>query len=305
MTQLALDSVKLAKNYGNIQALKEVTFSIKKGEIFSLLGRNGAGKTTFARIATGQLMPTSGRLTVNGYDIVNEVEKVRENIAIVPQEARVIRSSSAREFIQLYLLMRGVKGLENTKQIALDALKKIGLENKANISARQLSGGERHKMLLACAIASDASILFLDEPSIGLDVHSRRQLWNILLNIKSEGKTIVLTTHYLDEAEFLSDRIAIINKGVVCKIGSPASIIKDSGFELKLDIDDSDVSKLTLPKNIMINKLAGKSRILGNEKTIKKLVSQALSKKLKVSVAGPNLEDAFLNLVGAENEQQN
>ncbi len=305
MNQYALDSIKLAKNYGNTQALKEVTFSIKKGEIFSLLGRNGAGKTTFVRIATGQLMPTSGKLSVAGYDIIKEVEKVRENIAVVPQEARVIRSSSACEFIQLYLLMRGNVGIENTRTIALNALKKIGLEHKANISARQLSGGERHKMLLACAIASDASVLFLDEPSIGLDVHSRRKLWEILLKLKSEGKTIVLTTHYLDEAEFLSDRIAVINKGVVCKIGSPSAIIKDSGFELRVDIDESDIEKLTIPKGVKVNKLADKVRVLGEEKIVKKIVSQALSKKLKVSVAGPNLEDAFLNLVGAENEQQN
>lgn len=293
-----------SKTYGEKIALKNVSFSIKKGEIFSLLGRNGAGKTTFIRIASGQLMPTSGTVVVGGHDVVKDVEKVREKIAIVPQDARIIRSASAKEFVMLYLTMRESDSSVVEKH-AMDAIKEVGLMGQENLPARFLSGGNRHRLLLACVIASNAPILFLDEPSIGLDAEARRELWTTLLALKKSGKTIVLTTHYMDEAEVLSDRLAIIDKGSVVKIGSPKQIIEETGYQLRVDVDKEQLKKLKVPRGVDSYSFGHKQRLIGKTKAIEAIASQAVKKRLEVSVGRASLEDAFIKIVGIEKSSDN
>jgi ABC-2 type transport system ATP-binding protein len=300
--EIAVESVKLAKSYGKTRALNGVTLKIASGQIYSILGRNGAGKTTFVRIATGQLLPTSGKVLVGGFDVVTQVEQVRKLIALVPQESRVINSCTILEFLQLYLILRGEDWGE-AKRKALQGLKDVGILKQANDSCNKLSGGNRHKLVLACAIASGAPILFLDEPTIGLDAQSRRSLWDKMIKIKRAGKTIVLTTHYLDEAEVLSDQVAVISKGKVLKIGTPKQIVAEAGYQSRIDLDPKDLSRLKIPGGIEKFGFGCKTRLLGSTKDIQSIAQQAFKQKIAVSVGVANLEDAFIKLVGAGEDE--
>lgn len=301
MDSVALQAVKTEKNYGSNKALKGVSFTVKEGEIFSLLGKNGAGKTTFIRIATGQLMPSAGTVMVGGFDVVAQVNQVRENIAVVPQEARIIRSCSALEFVHLYLVLRGMD-VKSARKASAAGLRKVGMGEQMNLPCKALSGGNRHKLLLACALSSGAPYLFLDEPTIGLDAESRRELWKTMLELRKEGKTIFLTTHYMDEAEVLSDRLAIIDKGLLLKLGTPQEIIEEAGFELRLDVETSDLKQLKVPRGLEKHSFGQKTRFLGKARIVENLAGQAVKKGLQVSVGKASLEDSFIKLVGDSNE---
>ncbi|OIO27167.1 hypothetical protein AUJ14_00150 [Candidatus Micrarchaeota archaeon CG1_02_55_22] len=296
-TTIALSAQSVFKSYGGNEALHGVSFDVRKGEIFSLLGKNGAGKTTFIRIATGQLLPTSGTVIVSGHDVVSNADSVRELISLVPQDARVIKSSSALEFVQLYLALCG-HSLADSRRRAFEGLNAVGIGSFAGVACNRLSGGNRHKLLLACAISSNAPILFLDEPTVGLDAQSRRELWKTLAGLRRKGRTIVLTTHYMDEAEVLSDRVAVIHNGVVAAIGSPQQIIAGTGFELRLDVDASAAAGLRAPKGVERFEFGQKIRFVGAVREVEALAKRAVSMHLPISVARANLEDAFVKLTG-------
>ncbi len=181
------------------KALDNVSFSVETQGIFGLIGRNGAGKTTLIRIIATELEPTSGTASIDGNDILAQTDKLREKIAIVPQEARTIRWMTPKQTVFSYLLWRGYPYGE-ANRLACESLTKLGLEQYANVLNSRLSGGTKRKVLIATVTASEAQIIFLDEPTTGLDPISRRELWDILREL---GKTrfIFLTTHYLEEAE--------------------------------------------------------------------------------------------------------
>src|ERR1041385_7749824 len=217
----AVQAVDVTKRYkgSNSIAIDSISLDIKQGRIFSLLGRNGAGKTTFIRICATQLLPSSGYIRILGYDILPEPDKVRNLISIVPQEGRPLRALTPWDHVYNWLQIRG-ESRSVAKEKAQDILHNLELFEVKDKPAMNLSGGMKQKILVAMAMAADAELLFLDEPTIGLDPISRRQVWYAIKKWKTRGKSILLTTHYMDEAEMLSDRIAIIDRGRLLAGGS-------------------------------------------------------------------------------------
>jgi len=204
------------KNYGTIRALADVNFRVHAGEIVALLGPNGAGKTTAVKLLLGLLQPNSGRARVFGGDPTNPENRMRTGAML--QVGRVPETLRVREHIDLFSSY-----YENPLPVP-DVLAAAGLENITNRKFGDLSGGQKQRVLFALAICGDPDLLFLDEPTVGLDVEARRILWDEIRQIVSRGKTVVLTTHYLQEADALADRVAVINKGEIIAEGTPATI---------------------------------------------------------------------------------
>lgn len=217
----AVESFNLNKIYKDSpkKALDDVSIILESGKISTILGRNGAGKTTFVRICSTQLLPTSGKINVFGNDVVSSPEKVRKIISIVPQEGRPLRALTPWDHIYNWLKIRGESTTFAKKQTS-DVLNQLDLYFAKDIPVLNLSGGMKQKILIGMAMATETPLLFLDEPTIGLDPLSRRQVWSLIKDWKNKGRTIILTTHYMDEAELLSDHIFIIDKGRIISKGS-------------------------------------------------------------------------------------
>jgi ABC-2 type transport system ATP-binding protein len=232
---IAIESFNVSKIYknSNKKALNDVSLQIEKGKISTLLGRNGAGKTTFIRICSTQLLPTSGKILVFGDDILRSPEKIRQKIAIVPQEGRPLRALTPWDHIYNWLRIRGEKKESSAKKTS-DILQRLDLFSAKDIPALNLSGGMKQKILVGMAMATESPLLFLDEPTIGLDPVSRRQVWSIIKDWKNKGITIILTTHYMDEAEMLSDSIFIIDEGRVVYIGNIKDLIKKLKYKIRI-----------------------------------------------------------------------
>src|SRR5208283_1836873 len=216
------------------KALENVTFSVETNGIFGLIGRNGAGKTTLIRILATELQPTAGTASINGFDVLKQEGKLRERIAIVPQEARTIRWMTAKQSVMSYLLWRGYP-YGDAKRLADESLGKLDLQEYANVLTSRLSGGTKRKVLIAMVMASEAEIIFLDEPTTGLDPISRRELWGILRKLGKE-RFIFLTTHYLEEAEELADKIGILKDGQLVSVGALSEIRKASKYQYSIKL---------------------------------------------------------------------
>ena len=217
MNKIALSAENLTKIYSknnslgkNVLALNKLNLEVKQGEIFGLLGPNGAGKTTFINILAGTVMKTSGQATVWGFDLDKNPRQVRASIGIVPQEINFDPFFSPKKLLEL---QAGFYGVKQTDRITESILKTVSLEKQANAYTRSLSGGMKRRLLIAKAMVHQPPILFLDEPTAGVDVELRKNLWDNVRGLNKLGVTIVLTTHYLYEAQEMCDRIAIINKG--------------------------------------------------------------------------------------------
>ena len=222
----AVKSVGLRKVYRSkeaVEALKGVSIDVGKGELFTLLGPNGAGKTTFLRIISTQLLPTEGDAFVHGHSVVSEAEEVREHIAVVPQDVATYNNFTPWEYAYYFARLRGI-GSQKAKEKAEEALKTVDLWEVRNRICQTLSGGEKRRAIIASVLSSDADVLMLDEPTSGLDAVARRGVWSALRELVGKGKTILLTTHMMEEAEMVSDRLAIVNKGSVVACGSPEEI---------------------------------------------------------------------------------
>src|ERR671924_1625634 len=234
---LAIFAEGVSKRYKGLSqtALSNVSLSAESGQIYTLLGRNGAGKTTFVRICATQLMPTRGRIQVLGYDVIKEADKVRKIVSIVPQEGRPLRALTPWDHVYNWLQIRGDSN-EVPKDKTEQMLRKLELYEARDRAAMNLSGGMKQKILVAMAMASNAQLLFLDEPTIGLDPVSRRQVWMAVKDWKSKGGSILLTTHYMDEAEMLSDYIVIIDKGMIIAQGTIQELRKVIPQNIRVDI---------------------------------------------------------------------
>jgi ABC-2 type transport system ATP-binding protein len=219
----AVEVIGLRKDFGLTRALDEATFDVARGEIFGLLGPNGAGKTTMMRILLTLLKPTAGTARVAGYDVTTDPVPVREQVGWVPQERALDPLLTVMENMTF---MGGMYHLAPAaaRRRAAQLLELAGLAGHANEVAKELSGGTRRKLELAMSLVNVPAVLFLDEPTVGLDIGSRRDLWAYLRQISREGTTIVLTTHYLDEADSLCDRVAIINRGRIRATGTPGEL---------------------------------------------------------------------------------
>jgi len=217
-----IEAESLSKIYhrSRTQALSDITLTIGRGEIFTLLGRNGAGKTTFLRIAATQLMPSKGSISVLGHDVRDEPLQIRSKIAVVPQEGSTIGPLTPWDHVYLTLLARGMSR-NQAHERSEKTIERLELTEYRNQPADSLSGGLKQRVRVAMAVATDAELIFLDEPTLGLDAVTRRRIWGVLNEIQKEGRSILLTTHYIDEAEILSNNVAIIDHGKMVLSGSP------------------------------------------------------------------------------------
>jgi len=227
--QKTIISVKdLVKNYGDYQAVKSISFDVYEGEIFGLLGPNGAGKSTTLEIIETLRDKTSGKITVDGFDLAKDPSAIKKLIGVQLQTSGYYPGLNLVELIHLF------GGLYNKPVNPMELLKKVNLEDKAKNKSKELSGGQKQRFSIATTLINQPRIIFLDEPTTGLDPQARRNLWDLIREIRNNGTTVIITTHYMDEAEQLCDRIAIMDKGQIIKLNSPDKMIDElveSGFE--------------------------------------------------------------------------
>jgi ABC-2 type transport system ATP-binding protein len=304
---LAIEAKQVSKIYkgSSYAALSTVSLNVEPGQIYTLLGRNGAGKTTFVRICATQLMPTAGSISILGYDVVKEPGKVRSIISIVPQEGRPLRALTPWDHVYNWLQIRGEnknKSKEETEKI----LRKLELYEARNRPAMNLSGGMKQKVLVAMAMATNAELLFLDEPTIGLDPVSRRQVWSAIKDWKKEGKSILLTTHYMDEAEMLSDNIVIIDKGRIIAQGIMNELRKIIPQNIRVDIAKDTVdTNLLKTYGSVVETGTNTIRVFAFDSAVKELSEFAIKKNIPFTVSPITLDDVFVSLVGDGQIEQN
>ncbi len=225
-TIIAVDS--LVKNYGSFEAVKGISFQVEEGEIFGLLGPNGAGKSTTLEIIETLRTKTSGKIWVDGLDLDQSPEEIKKIIGVQLQSSGYYPGLNLVQLIDLFC------GLYNREQDPMELLDLVNLRDKATSKVKQLSGGQRQRFSVATTLINDPRIIFLDEPTTGLDPQARRSLWELIRRIRDRGTTVIITTHYMDEAEYLCDRVAIIDAGRIIALDSPDRLIDQlvaSGFE--------------------------------------------------------------------------
>src|ERR1700744_4254581 len=219
---------QLTKNYGNFEAVKGISFEVKEGEIFGLLGPNGAGKSTTLEIIETLREKTSGNVTVDGFDLDKAPGEIKKIIGVQLQTSGYYPGLHLTELIELF------GGLFNRTVRPMDFLDMVNLRDKAKAKFKELSGGQKQRFSIATTLINQPRIIFLDEPTTGLDPQARRNLWELIKDIRSKGTTVIMTPHYMDEAEMLCDRVAIIDSGTIIALDTPDKLIDqivDSGFE--------------------------------------------------------------------------
>lgn len=303
-----IDVESLTKNFGPLVAVDKVTFQVEEGEIFGFLGPNGAGKTTTINVLTTLLRPSGGRATINGLDIHKHPNEVRRTVGVVPQEYTADEDLTGLQNILLCADLYGIPR-SNSKPHAMELLKLVDLEEAANRKVSTYSGGMRRRLELASGLINYPKLLFLDEPTLGLDVQTRAAVWDYIRMLKKEyHMTLFLTTHYLEEADSLCDRIAIIDHGNIIKIGSPSELKASIGgdvivvgvTESEPDIS-ADISRINLVKEVKKsgNEYRVKSEI--GEETSIQIIDLIRSKGLhvtKISLTKPTLDEAYLEFTG-------
>lgn len=241
---VAIETSGLGKSYDGVTAVADLSLQVRPAEIFGLLGPNGAGKSTTLRMLITTLRPTTGRASVLGHDVVSEADRVRTLIGYVPQERAIDRFLTGREHLVLFGALYHLSKAETLRRIEA-ILKLVDLEQKADLPAKTYSGGMKRKLDIACGLIADPKVLFLDEPTLGLDVPSRLRIWEYIRRLKERGITVVMTTNYLDEADQLCDRVAIIDQGRVKALGSPGELKAGLGGDIvSLEVGDADPRRL-------------------------------------------------------------
>lgn len=238
MSKVIISVKDLIKNYGNFQAVKGISFDVIEGEIFGLLGPNGAGKSTTLEIIETLREKTSGDVWVNGFNLDKDPNSIKQVIGVQLQTSGFYPGLNLVELIELFA------GLYNRVVIARDLLKMVNLEDKAKSKFKELSGGQKQRFSIATTLINDPRIIFLDEPTTGLDPQARRNLWDLIKSIRAKGTTVIITTHYMDEAEVLCDRIAIIDSGKIIALATPDKLIDDlvaTGFERPKEVKKANL----------------------------------------------------------------
>jgi ABC-2 type transport system ATP-binding protein len=305
----ALEVNKLCKIYdGGLEALKGIDLSIPEGSFYGLLGPNGAGKTTTIGIITGLVNITSGSASIMGYDSVKEFRKARKLIGLSPQELNFDVFFSVGELLELQAGYYGLSS-KSAKERTSIMLEQFGLEDKRSAKARELSGGMKRRVQIAKALIHDPPIVILDEPTAGVDIELRHMLWDYLRSINKAGKTILLTTHYIEEAEQLCEKVSIINNGIIIANDSPSKLTQKygkSGLEIELSksIDNLNLTELDFSlenKKIYIN-------INNPEKEMAKIISKISGQGgliENVKIVRSSLEDVFIKLTGKSINEDN
>jgi ABC-2 type transport system ATP-binding protein len=307
MTEAAIHIQSLSKTYeGGKRALDDVTFDVPRGQIFGLLGPNGAGKSTLINILAGLVVKTGGKVTIWGFDIDQHPRNAKRSIGVVPQEIIFDPFFTPRETLEI---QAGLYGIPASQRHSDELLAAMHLTDKANAYSRTLSGGMKRRLLVAKAMTHSPPILVLDEPTAGVDVELRRQLWDYVRRLHSTGVTIVLTTHYLEEAEQLCDRIAIIHHGRVIANEPTRQLVAKAQEKAVVVTFDKDITHV--PSNACFDNISlldertleityRKNRANAGE-VLNALTTEGLV-IVDVSTRDPDLEDVFLSLVGADAE---
>lgn len=296
---ITIDGV--SKRYGSLQALDNVSFDIYQGEFFGLLGPNGAGKSTLISALAGLLRVDQGNLSIMGADVVKDYRRARQNLGVVPQEIVMDPFFTVRETLEF---QSGYFGVKNNEQWIDELLEQLNLADKANTNMRKLSGGMKRRVLIAQALVHKPQVLVLDEPTAGVDVELRQSMWRFVRRLHREGHTIVLTTHYLEEAEELCDRIAIINKGQMIALESKEDLLA-RGLGSTLHVRATHPID-AIPKEFKarITKLEGNVLEMSLKRDVDSVMDildrlRAASMKIDyVSVVNDKLEDVFVRLTG-------
>ena len=245
----------LSKVYNNgFKALKSVNLNIKKGEIFAMLGPNGAGKTTLISIICGIVKPSSGKVSVDGFDIIDDYRETRSKIGLVPQELTLEQFETVFNNVSY---SRGLYGKKPNPNHIEKILKDLSLWDKKDLRLNQLSGGMKRRVLIAKALSHEPSILFLDEPTAGVDVELRQDMWKVVEELRKTGVTIILTTHYIEEAEAIADRVGVINQGEIIVVDQTKELLKKMGHKkLTIDLQDeiSKIPESLIKYNLKLNK---------------------------------------------------
>ena len=284
----------LSKVYDNgFKALKNINLNIKKGEIFAMLGPNGAGKTTLISIICGIVIPSSGNVLVDNYDIINDFRETRSRIGIVPQELTLEQFETVFNNISY---SRGLYGKKPNNQYIEKILKQLSLWDKKDLRLRQLSGGMKRRVLIAKALSHEPSILFLDEPTAGVDVELRQDMWKIVKLLRESGVTIILTTHYIEEAEAIADRVGVINQGELIVVDQTKELLKKMGTK-KLTIDlQEKISKIP-------DKLEKYNLTIGDNNMSLDYIYKVDAKRTGITNLLQDLKDAGLKLADLKTEQ--
>ena len=298
----------LKKYYGDIKAVDEISFAVKQGEVFGLLGPNGAGKTTTIEIMEGLREKDDGDVKILGFDPWKNGYELHKKIGVIPQQFNFFEKQNPKEAIEYYAALFGVKVDPN------EILKDVLLEDSAKNRFENLSGGQKQKMGLALSLVNTPELLFLDEPTTGLDPNARRAIWEVIRGLKAKGKTIILTTHYLEEAEQLSDRVAIMNLGHIVAMGTADEIILQHGSGERLEIHGSeelaDYIRTNTELKVEYDKNRGVVSIPLKQK-IDALAALAAAEQSgmdwgEIQTRRDSLEDVFIKLVsGAVDESGN
>lgn len=297
----------LTKKFDNLIAVDNVSFSVKKGEIFGFLGPNGAGKTTTIKMLITLLNPTKGSATVAGFDVIKERDKVRQNIGVVFQEPALDTELTGRENLDFHVRMYGLDRDRRKKRID-DVLNLVDLVDKKDVLVKNYSGGMKRRLEIARGLMHYPTVLFLDEPTLGLDAQTRRAIWNYIKKMnKDEGTTIFLTTHYMDEADYLCDRVGIIDHGKILVIDSINSLKTSIGNDV-VTLSCESINKLQerLGKEPWVNNMKQHDSFLtlGVEKGEEKIplvidIARSLGINIKsISIRKPTLDDVFLSFTG-------
>ncbi len=296
----AIEVDKLTKRYGDLLAVNDISFHVRTGEVFAFLGPNGAGKTTTVEIIETIRTPTSGTVRLLGMDVTTRKRDIVPRIGVLPQGFSSFDKITVRETIQYYARLFSRRNADVDGLIDL-----ANLKGKSTEQFKNLSGGLKQRLGIAIALVNDPEVVFLDEPTTGLDPRARRDVWEVLLSLKKHGKTVFLTTHYMEEAELLADTVAIISKGKIIAMGSPDELIERNANYLVLTLKSIDGAPFEIIQRM------GFDPVLDNRKNIKVRVEHtddvqkilnamkdAGASSLTLDVRKPNLEAVFLKLTG-------
>jgi len=298
--EYAIEVERLTKRYGDFLAVNDVSFTVRKGGVFAFLGPNGAGKTTTVEIIETIRRPTSGSVRLLGMDVTKRKRGIVPRIGVLPQGFSSFDRITVRETIQYYSRLFRCGNADVDGLIAL-----ANLTAKSTEQFKNLSGGLKQRLGIAVALVNDPEVVFLDEPTTGLDPGARREVWNVLLGLKQKGKTVFLTTHYMEEAELLADTVAIISKGKIVAMGSPDELTEGNSDHLVLTLKTVDETLLAIVRTMGFEPVHDNQKSItvrvghtGDVRKILNAIKEPRASSLSLDVRKPNLEEVFLKLTG-------
>ena len=296
MSQNQIEINNLSKVYDNgFNALKNINLDIKKGEIFAMLGPNGAGKTTLINIICGIVKPTYGKVSVEGFDIIDDYKETRTRIGLVPQELTLEQFETVFNNISY---SRGLYGKKSNPSHIEKILKQLSLWDKKDLILRQLSGGMKRRVLIAKALSHEPQILFLDEPTAGVDVELRQEMWKVVQSLRETGVTIILTTHYIEEAEAIADRVGVINQGEIIIVEKKKELLKKMGNKKLIVELQNEV--IEIPDSLKKHNL-----VIGSNKMSLNYTYDLKEKQTGITNLLQDIKDSGLKLRDLKTEQSN